>query len=407
MRKGNLVGAAVAACVISSVAMADVNVTENTSVGGQFFLDFGNINEQQNGKDVPPSGTGFDIKRAYFIVNHTFNDIWSANLTADANYVNSAAGTGLSNSSTANSGGVTEFFVKYLYGQARFNDAFLIRFGSEASPWTPFIDGVTSLRWVEKSITDRLGFANTADWGVNALGTAANGFVSYSVGVFDGGGYKNPTRTKKVDVEGRLDVHPVSWLTVAGGFYEGHLGQVTAANDSFPQHTATRYDGLINFHNFGVNAGAEYFIANNYRTASASTGVLSGPVGVVIAGTNATTGLPTTAVEDKATGFSSWVSYDFTKQWAVFGRYDQADLSKDVDHGLRDKFADAGVIFRPTKGVDVGLVYKYEEVSHGTVSISSGDGNASYTIGGTGVAGTGTKTDGRFNEVGVYTQVKF
>jgi hypothetical protein len=406
MRKDRILGAAVAACAISTGAMADVNVGENTTVGGQFFLDATDITQQQNGKDVPPSGVGFDVKRAYFIINHTFNEIWSANLTTDAQFINSVAGTGYTNSTTSNSGGVTDFFIKYLYGQAKFNDAFVVRFGSEASPWTPFIDGVTTYRWIEKSTTDRLGFANTADWGINALGTAADGLVSYSVGVFDGAGYKNPTRTKKVDVEGRVDVHPIKSLTIAGGFYEGHLGQVTAANDGLPQNTATRYDALINYHDFGFNVGAEYFVAHNYKAWSASTGLASGPVGTVIGSVNATTGV-VSILRDEAAGISSWVSYDFNKQFSAFGRFDSTQLSKDINHGLRDKFADAGLVFRPTKGIDVALVYKYEQVTNGTVGISSGDANSSYTIGGTGVAGTGARTGGKFQEAGIYSQIKF
>jgi Phosphate-selective porin O and P len=401
MRKQIFMGAIAASCAISTVASA-VDVGDNTTVGGQFFLDFGNITQQQNGTDVPPSGSGFDVKRAYLIVNHTFDEVWSANLTADANYVNSAAGTGLSNSTTANSGGVTEFFIKYLYGQAKFSDAFTIRAGSEASPWIPFVDSVTGLRWIEKGTTDRLGFGNSADWGLNALGKLGDGLVNYSASIVDGGGYKNPTRTKNVDFEARVDVHPISWATIAGGYYNGHLGQVTATNDGFAKNTASRWNVLADVKGFGFNVGAEYFQAKNYKTASASTGVESGPGGVVIAST--ATGA---VVSDEAGGVSGWVTYDFTKSWEAFARYDNAQISKDVDRNLRDKFFDAGVIFRPHTGVDVALVYKYETVNDGTIGVSSADGNASYTIGGTGVANTGVVTDGKFNEIGVYSQIKF
>jgi hypothetical protein len=402
MRKKVFWAVVAAGCAATTVSQADVNVGDNTTVGGLFFLDFGNITQQQNGTDVPPSGTGIDVKRAYFIVNHTFDEIWSANLTADANYVNSAAGTGLSNSTTANSGGVTEFFIKYLYGQAKFNDAFTVRFGSEASPWIPYVDSVTGFRWIEKGVTDRLGFGNSADWGLNALGTLGEGLVNYSVSAVDGGGFKNPTRTKDEDVELRVDVHPLQWLAVAGGYYTGHLGQVTAANDGFAKNTARRWDVLADARVLGFNVGAEYFDAKNYKTASASTGVESGPGGVVVAA-SATTGV----VSDDAAGASAWVSYDFTKQWEAFGRFDDVQISKDVDRNLRDKFADAGIIFRPTNGVDLALVYKYESVQDGVISVSSADGNASYTIGGTGVAKTGALTGGRFNEIGIYTQVRF
>jgi hypothetical protein len=401
MRNRIILGAILAGCAVSTMASA-VDVGDGTTVGGNFFIDFGNITQQQNGADVPPSGTGLDVKRAYLIVNHTFDPIWSANVTLDANYVNANAGTGLSNSATANSGGVTEVFIKYLYGQAKLNDALTIRFGSEASPWIPFIDGVTGLRWIEKGVNDRLGYGNSADWGVNALGTLGDGFVNYSASVVDGGGFKNPTRTKNVDVEGRIDVHPLKWATIAGGYYWGHLGQVTAANDGFRKNAARRWNVLADVKLWGFNVGAEYFNAKNYKTNSPSTGLQSGPGGVVVAA-SATTG----AATDTAAGASAWVTYDFTKMWGAFARFDDVQLSKDSDKNLRDKFADAGLVFRPTKGIDLALVYKYELVSDGTISISSGDGNGSYSIGGTGVAGTGVRTSGRFNEIGVYSQVRF
>lgn len=73
----------------------------------------------------------------------------------------------------------------------------------------------------------------------------------------------------------------------------------------------------------------------------------------------------------------------------------------------KDQYYNAGVAFKPKPSIDLALVYKHEKVTDGTVSISGADGNASYTIGGTGVAHTGTKTSGQFNEVGIYTQYVF
>ena len=59
----------------------------STTVGGQAFMDFGNISNQQNGVDITPTGTGFDIKRFYLIVDHKFDNVWAANLTTDAQYL--------------------------------------------------------------------------------------------------------------------------------------------------------------------------------------------------------------------------------------------------------------------------------------------------------------------------------
>jgi hypothetical protein len=86
----------------------------------------------------------------------------------------------------------------------------------------------------------------------------------------------------------------------------------------------------------------------------------------------------------------------------MFGRYDQSKLSKDVVSGLKDTYYNLGVAFKPTKGVDLGVVYKHEKVEDGVVSISGADANTSYTIG-----GTSPTTDGKFSEIGLYAQYLF
>src|SRR5580658_2049502 len=102
-----LVGAAAA----TTPAFA-VDIGSSTTVGGQAFFDFSHITQEQNGADVVPTGTGFDVKRFYLTVDHTFDDTYSANLTTDAQF---------SSSTTAGSGGVTEVFIKKLYLQAKYD----------------------------------------------------------------------------------------------------------------------------------------------------------------------------------------------------------------------------------------------------------------------------------------------
>jgi hypothetical protein len=380
-----------------------------TTIGAQVFLDVSHIKEEQNGKEIPPTGTGFDVKRAYLIINHKFNDVWSANLTTDAQYISSTAGTGFSNSATSNSGGVTEIFIKRLYLQAKLNDAFVVHAGSYTSPWIGYLEQeLYGYRFIEKTQTDRLGYASTSDWGLNATGVAGNdGLIGYSASVVNGGGFKNPTRTKDVDFEGRIGIKPVDWLMFGIGYYNGHLGQITSTTSDFAKNTASRFDVAAGVHVAGFRAGAEYFNAKNYKAASATTGILSGPGGVVVA-TNVTPALPIGSVKsDKADGVSGWVSYNFDEQWSVFGRYDRAKLSKTINPDLKDTYFHLGVDFKPIKQVDVALVYKDEKVDNGSISIGSGDGNSSYTIGGTGVAKTGPTTDGTFKEIGIYTQYVF
>lgn len=408
MDKRIIAAGAVLAGLMSCGTAVAADVGANTTVGGLVYADFGNVDDQSNGKRVAPSGIGFDIKRAYLIFNHDFSDVFSANLTTDAQYISSAAGTGYSNSTTSNSGGVTELYIKLLYLQARLNDAFVVHAGSYNSPWVSNVQNLYGYRYVEKTASERLGFANSADWGLNATGVAGgNGWFNYSASVLDGGGYKNPTRSNDLDFEVAVLFKPLSWLNLGAGGYTGHLGQITQTTATYASNAASRWDVMAAVVTPLFRVGAEYFDAKNYKTASTSTGVLSGPGGVVVA-TNVTTTDPTGSVSsDEADGYSAWASYNFTRRWSAFARYDDARLSKHADPNLRDQYFNAGVSFEPVTGLDVALVYKHEKVADGSISIAGGDGNAAFTIGGTGVAGSGVRTSGQWNEVGVYTQYTF
>ena len=378
-------------------------------VGGRVFFDVSHIslqNENAAGAnvDTPPTGTGFDVKRFYLSVDHRFNDIWSADLTTDAQFsaastatVTTPTGTTTALTNQNTTGGASEVFIKRLYLEGKFDQAFVLHIGSYNMPWISLVEGLYGYRWVEKTATDRLGFAQTTDWGLNATGTAGgNDLFSYSASVVNGGGFKNPTRTKDVDFEGRISVKPVDWLTAGVGFQSGHLGQITASNESFPSNTASRLDAAVGVNKSGFRIGGEYFQAKNYKTVNS--------LAASVFGTSSVVGATATAVPvtDKAEGFSSWVSYAFPNTWNVFGRYDNAKLSKDVAPNLKDTYFYAGVGFKPTKQIDFAVVYKNEKIENGSSTISGADAGGSYTIGGA----NGTRS-GKFDEIGLYTQWQF
>jgi len=408
MRMQPLAIAALACCTAPLIAVA-ADLGENTTVGGRVFYDVSYISLQNenaagNRINTPPTGTGFDVKRFYLIVDHRFNDTWSADLTTDAQYstastatVTTPTGTTTALTSQGSSGGATEVFVKKLYLEGKFDNLLVVHAGSYDLPWDPFAESLYAYRYVEKTITDRLGYSNTTDWGLNASGTrAGNGVLSYAASVVNGGGFKNPTRTKGVDVEARISAKPVDWLNLGVGFYSGHLGQVTAANDSFPRNTATRLDAAAGVLAAGIRAGVEYFNARNYKTVNNIAASALGTSSVV----NTAIAPP---VRDKADGISSYASYTLPgSQWSVFARFDTAKLSKDVAPNLKDTYFNTGVAYKPLKPLDFALVYKHERVSHGSTSVSGGDANGSYTIG-----GANGKRGGRFEEVGLYAQWGF
>jgi hypothetical protein len=407
MSKQILSALAVCGCGLSLGAQAGVEVAPNTTVGSLAFFDFGNVSNQQDTNlpkhvNVAPTGNGFDIKRLYLIVDHKFNDVWSANLTTDAQYISSPsvtvdpASTKTTTTSTTNSGGVTELFIKKLYLQAKLDDAFIVRAGAYTSPWAPFVESLYGYRWIEKGATDRLGFANTADWGLHAGGKFGASGLSYAVSAVNGGSHKNPSRTKTVDVEARVSYVPIAGLSIGIGGYTGHLGQVTVANEAFDRNTATRWDAAIGYTIAGFKVGAEYYDAKNFKTVNSITGGQYNASAVVAS--TATGAVP----KDEASGESVWASYDFAEQFSVFARGDVSKLSKKVLPGLKDRFFLVGVGYKPIKSVDVALVYKNEKVEHGATSIGSGDANGSFTVG-----GSKAINDGKFSEVGLYAQWNF
>lgn len=312
--------APVAASVDTRLAKLE-KITNNTSISGKMYFDFTSISQKNSdtGK-TSKSGVGTDVKRFYFTVDHKFNDIWSANLTTDFNYVSSD--------------GETNLFVKKAYVEGKFDPAFKLRIGSADMPWIPFVEGYYGFRYVENTLTDRLKYGNSADWGLHASGDMAGKTLNYAVSVVNGNGYKNPSRSKGVDVEGRVGFAPIKGMIVAVGGYSGNRGK-RFENVTTP-HTAQRADAMVAFANKNFRLGAEYFTAKNWNN------VLS-PLG------------------DKADGYSVWGSLAVADNITLFARYDNSSLSKQQDHAAKDKYYNAGVQFAVTKGFLVSAVYKHEK----------------------------------------------
>lgn len=345
----------ITACVsMSLTAVAADN--GKTTVGGKAYLDITNIDQSSDGKKIDPSGIGADGKRFYLGVNHVFDDMFSANLTTDFKYDSGKAQA-------------TQLYVKKAYLQAKFSDAAVLRIGSADLPWVPFAEHMYGYRYVENVLIDRLKFGTSADWGLHLKGKLINNTVQYAVSLVNGNGYKNPSRSKSMDIEGRISATPVKNLTLAAGFYSGKLGQETQTT-STATNTATRVNFLADYRFSRVNVGAEYFSADNYT----KTAVKTGPA-------------------DKATGYSAWLTVEATKKAAVFFRYDYAQPSKDLNPGLKDNYYNLGVSYKARKNVDLAVVYKHDKVENGSIKTSNG------TIGGV--------NQGKYDEIGVWAQVKF
>lgn len=297
---------------------------DNTKVSGTMFVDMTHVDQTSGGNKTDASGTGLDVKRFYLSIDHAFNDIWSANLTTDFNYVGND--------------GETQLFVKKAYLQGGFDQLATVRVGSANMPWIPFVEDWYGYRFVENTLIDRLKFGNSADWGVHLLGD--NGTFNYQASVVNGGGYKNPARSSRVDFAARAGWQPAKGLMFAVGGYDGDLGQDTQTTPAL--RSAHRVDALAAWNRDGLRLGAEWFRAANWKNV-------------------------TTPRTDSADGWSAWGSYDFARA-SVFARYDRVNPSKASDPSLTDTYWNAGVAFPLTRGVKVAVAYKDERLRNDTTT---------------------------------------
>lgn len=328
----------------------------NTTIGGKAYINLSNINQKSDGADTAQNGFQTDVKRFYLMIDHKFDDTFSADLTTDFRY----GSNGLSND--------TVVYVKKAYLQAKLSDAFWVRIGATDLPWVPFVENVYGYRFVENTLIDRTKYGTSSDYGIHIGGTFGNGLVSYAVSAIDGLGYKTRTRNSNtVDLEGRLSSEPIKGLTVAVGGYTGKLGK---SNDALPDtdHRATRLDALAAYTTRGIRAGVEYFRATDWKNV-------------------------TTAQSDRSDGWSAFGSYDFTPKIAVFGRYDWVNPDQRTNAPAKEHYFNIGVDYQPIKNLDIAAVYKRDKAENGLIATSNG------TIGGA--------IDGTYDEIGVFTQVKF
>jgi hypothetical protein len=331
---------------------------DNTSISGRMYLDFSNIDHKSNGVSLADEGTNFDVKRFYISVDHKFNEVFSADITTDLTY----------DSTTS----ASQIFVKKAYLQAKLDDALIIRAGSTDLPWIPFVEGLYGYRYVENTLIDRTKFGTSADWGLHVLGSLWDNHFSYAFSAINGAGYKKApigggaNRSNSIDVEGRVNVNFDDFVVGVGG-YNGKLGHdITGATPT--THTANRIDAIAAYVTPQIRLGVEYFDANDWNNV-------------------------TTLPSDSANGVSGFGSYKFTPQWGIFARYDNVKPNTKTNNLLNDNYYNVGITYSPVKIVDISLVYKHDQASHGVISTSNGN------IGGS--------TNGVYNEIGVFADFQW
>jgi hypothetical protein len=165
-----------------------------------------------------------------------------------------------------------------------------------------------------------------------------------------------------------------SHFTVAAGGYDGKLGKAVVGTPTF--HTAERFDALGAYADDHFRVGVEYMWAKYYSDI-----LQSNP-----AKTNTSEGI---------SAFGSWF---FTPKFSIFGRYDWLKPQEDTKSSYHSNYYNVGLSYKPIGPLDFALVYKHDNVINGLLSTANG------SIGTLHANGIGS---GDYDEVGIFTQVKF
>jgi hypothetical protein len=345
----------------------------DTQVSGRMYYDITNISNSSdvglpglalgNNGGHSPDGTHFDIKRFYIGIDHKFNDVFSGNITTDFLYDSTA--------------GATQLYIKKAFLQAKVSDALILRAGSADLPWVPFDEDVYGLRYVENTLIDRTKFGTSADWGVHALGTLPVGEakVGYALAVINGAGYKKPgfiaetNRSGGLDVEGRVNVTYKGFVAAIGG-YDGTLG--SDFNDVVTFHNAERFDGLVAYSNPFFKVGGEYMWAHADVNAAQIT----------------------TTTADTSQGYEFFGDINVTPKVMLFGRYDWLKPRETTQPRLLNTYYNIGIQYEPVKIVDFALVYKHDQIDHGSFADQNFATNAS-------------NNHATYDEVGIWGQFRW
>jgi hypothetical protein len=352
---------------------------DNTSITGRMYYDLTNIDEKSSignpGLNLSgngghnPSGFHFDVKRFYVGIDHSFNSVYSANITTDVTYDSTV--------------GATQIFIKKAYLQGKYNPAFIVRIGAADLPWVPFDEDVYGYRYVENTLIDRSKFGTSADWGVHVLGSLPlNGgaVIGYQVSAVNGAGFRKPgftggvNRSEGLDFEGRVNVNYKGFVAAIGG-YDGKLGSDFSGAVTF--HNAERFDALLAYGDKWGKIGGEYMWASNDTTGQ----IINKP-------------------SDTAEGWEIFGNVNLAPQWQIFGRYDRVKPSQDLHARLENTYYNVGIQYEPVKIVDFALVYKHDSIEHGAFS----DQNFA-TLVPNGVAAV--TVNGTYDEVGLFGQFRW
>lgn len=299
---------------------------KNTTISGQWFLNY-SVTPQD-------SSNAFALKRGYLTIKSQINDDISVRFTQDITIDKEGADAGN-----------IEVRMKYLYTQLNLNRFKLlqnsfVQFGLVPRPWMDFEQKINLYRVQNAMFLDRYNIVSSADFGITyacLLGEKSGyehggnsqfsgKYGSFSVGVYNGGGYHALENNKNKTLEGRLTIRPL-WTILPG--------LQISYSTAFGKGNHPTLDADFELHQFYVSMQTGYLTTavQYYKGIGDFSGKL----------------LTTELKAAKNEGYSLFAEIkhpDFN--WAIIGRYDNLDYN--IQHSQSHY-----------KYWTTGLAYKYDK----------------------------------------------
>lgn len=272
-------------------------------VEGRWFLSYHYKKEERSEINQ------FAIKRSYITLKHSFNENFKVRFTQD-----------ITIDEEGEDKGNIEMRLKYCYANFNINDfAFFYHPGIEVGlvhrPWNDFEEGINNYRVQGPMFLNRSGLFSSADFGMSfnsLLGGEINEtyqkvvndsypgkYGSFSVGVYNGGGYHHFEQNHNKTIETRLTLRP---------FYHIIPGlQFTYFNAYGSGNIQSSPDYIL--HNFFISYEHRNFVVTTqlYEGKGNSLGTFVNPVNKAF----------------DCNGYSVFGEYKFPDyKWSFFFRYD-------------------------------------------------------------------------------------
>ncbi len=188
------------------------SIIQNTTISGEWFLGFNYNNKTEI--------SSFNLKRGYFTIKTRLNDIISVRYTQD-----------ITNDSEGGDIGNVEMRLKYLYLMLELKNIEALRntyfeFGMVHRPWLDFEQKLNAYRVQGKMFVDRYDITSSAGFGITYAGLLGGEIDkdyqnrvskdypgrlgSFSIGLYNGGGYHAFEINNNKVLEGRLTLRPLA-----------------------------------------------------------------------------------------------------------------------------------------------------------------------------------------------------